>query len=268
MRVFRVALESGDETYATSREGDFYRCEGDLTTGFVGTDEEIQVASVLAPIALGSTLFAIGLNYREHAMEMNQPLPDFPVVTMKSPSAVIGTGEPILLPRALRSEQVDFEAELAIVIGKRCKNASVKEALSYVAGFTVANDVSARDWQKIYSGGQWCKGKGFDTFCPLGPLLVTPDSIGDPNNLHISSRLNGETFQDSSTSDLIFPVEDLIVFLSGSTTLLPGTVILTGTPPGVGTARNPPRFLKPGDTVEIEIEGIGVLRNPVEEENI
>ncbi|WP_309399056.1 fumarylacetoacetate hydrolase family protein [Cerasicoccus maritimus] len=268
MRLFRIETTTGETVFAT-REGDcYFRYEGGFGDGFTPTKEQVNAARILAPVPPGNTIYAIGLNYREHAREMNKPNPDHPVVTMKSPASIIATGESIELPRTLRSDSVDFEAELAVVIGKTCKNATLDNALSYVVGYTVANDVSARDWQKIYSGGQWCKGKGFDTFCPLGPVLVTADELTDPNDLRISSRLNGETFQDSSTCDLIFTVEELIVFLSGSTTLMPGTIILTGTPEGVGTARTPPRFLQAGDVVEIEIDHLGVLTNPVVEEPI
>ena len=161
---------------------------------------------------------------------------------------------------------MDYEAELAVVIGKAAKNVTRENALSHVLGYTCANDVSARDWQKEGGGSQWCRGKSFDTFCPLGPWLVTPDEIPNPNALHISTKVNGETLQDSSTGDMIFDVATLIEFLSGSTTLLPGTVILTGTPSGVGMARTPPRWLQAGDTVTVEIEKIGALTNPVTEE--
>ena len=152
------------------------------------------------------------------------------------------------------------------MIGRRCKNVSRADALDYVLGYTCGNDVSARDWQKEGGGSQWCRGKSFDTFCPLGPVLVTPEEIPNPNALRISTKVNGETLQDCSTADMIFDVPALIEFLSGSTTLLPGTVILTGTPHGVGMARTPPRWLQPGDTVAVEIEKIGVLTNPVVEE--
>jgi 2-keto-4-pentenoate hydratase/2-oxohepta-3-ene-1,7-dioic acid hydratase in catechol pathway len=161
---------------------------------------------------------------------------------------------------------VDYECELAVVIGKVCKNASRQNALDYVLGYTCANDVSARDWQKQFGGGQWCRGKGFDTFCPLGPCLVTPDEIPNPNTLKIRTVVNGEVLQDWTTEDMIFDVPRLIEFLSGSTTLLPGTVILTGTPHGVGMARKPPRWLKAGDQVSVEIEKIGTLTNPVMDE--
>lgn len=172
----------------------------------------------------------------------------------------------IQLPRSLHSDQVDYECELAVVIGKRCKNVSVEDALDYVLGYTCANDVSARDWQKGHGGGQWVKGKSFDTFCPLGPILVTADRIPDPQILPIRTLLNGEVRQESYTGDMIFSVAQLISFLSGSTTLLPGTVILTGTPEGVGMAAKPPRFLKQGDELVVEITGIGMLHNTVVDE--
>jgi 2-keto-4-pentenoate hydratase/2-oxohepta-3-ene-1,7-dioic acid hydratase in catechol pathway len=161
---------------------------------------------------------------------------------------------------------VDYEGELAVIIGERCKNVAKKDALRCVLGYTCANDVSARDWQKQWGGSQWCRGKTFDTFCPLGPRLVPATEVSDPNNLQIRTVVSGEALQDCNTNDMIFDVPTLIEFLSGSTTLLPGTVILTGTPHGVGMARTPPRWLKAGDTVTIEIEKIGALTNPVVEE--
>jgi 2-keto-4-pentenoate hydratase/2-oxohepta-3-ene-1,7-dioic acid hydratase in catechol pathway len=185
---------------------------------------------------------------------------------MKNPAAVQNPGDPIILPRRLKSSQVDYECELAVVIGRPCKNVTRDQALEYVLGYTCANDVSARDWQKDFGGGQWCRGKTFDTFAPLGPALVLRDEIPNPNALGIRTILNGQTMQDWTTEDMIFDVPSLIEFLSGSTTLLPGTVILTGTPHGVGAARQPPVFLQPGDTVTIEIDRIGTLTNPVVEE--
>ena len=172
----------------------------------------------------------------------------------------------ILLPRHLSSDRVDYECELAVVIGRDCKNVSASKAIDYVAGYTCANDVSVRDWQKSAGGGQWCRGKTLDTFCPLGPYLVTPDEIPDPQNLKIRTLLNGEAVQNWSTNDMIFTVAQIIEFLSGSTTLPAGTVILTGTPHGVGMASTNPRWLQPGDQVTIEIEKIGSLTNPVAEE--
>jgi 2-keto-4-pentenoate hydratase/2-oxohepta-3-ene-1,7-dioic acid hydratase in catechol pathway len=171
-----------------------------------------------------------------------------------------------VLPRFLRSDKVDYEGELGVVIGRPCKNVSPDEALSYVLGYVAANDVSARDWQKEKGGGQFCRGKSFDTFCPVGPCLVTMDEVPDPSNLTLRTFVNQDIMQESSTSDMIFNIPTLISFLSGSTTLLPGTLILTGTPSGVGEARDPRRFLVPGDEVSVEIEGIGILTNPVVEE--
>jgi 2-keto-4-pentenoate hydratase/2-oxohepta-3-ene-1,7-dioic acid hydratase in catechol pathway len=213
-------------------------------------------------------IFAIGLNYRAHAEEMGKPMPEHPVVTMKNLCAAIGHQEIICLPKFLPSDSVDFEVEFAVFIGKRCKNLTPENALEAVAGYTIANDVSARDWQKIYSGGQWCKGKGFDTFCPLGPVMVTADEIPNPDDLDLKLSLNGNLMQDSNTADLIFSVPKIVSFLSSSTTLLPGTVILTGTPPGVGAARTPPVYLRPGDELRVEIEKIGVLENTVGEEEL
>jgi len=238
---------------------------GDIYGEFSVTEREATVGKLLAPVA-PSNLLCIGLNYRRHAAEGKAPIPEFPVLFMKATSAVQNPGDPILLPRHLRSDQVDYECELAVVIGRRCKNVARENALEHVLGYTCANDVSARDWQGKWGGSQWCRGKTFDTFAPLGPCLVTPDEIPDPNALAIKLVVSGETLQDWNTNDMIFPVPALIEFLSGSTTLLPGTVILTGTPHGVGFARKPPRWLSPGDSVTVEIEKIGALTNPVEEE--
>jgi 2-keto-4-pentenoate hydratase/2-oxohepta-3-ene-1,7-dioic acid hydratase in catechol pathway len=226
-----------------------------------------DVQTILAPI-VPTVFFCIGLNYRKHAVESQTPIPEFPVVFMKNPAAVQDPGGPVLLPRALTSNAVDYEGELAVVIGRRCKNIPKERALDYVLGYSCANDISARDWQGKWGGSQWCRGKTFDTFAPLGPCLVTADEICDPNTLHIRTILNGQVMQNSNTQDMIFDVPALIAFLSGSTTLLPGTVILTGTPGGVGSARKPPRYLQPGETVTVEIEKIGSLTNPIEEESL
>ncbi len=219
-------------------------------------------ARLLAPVVPRSIL-CIGLNYRRHAKESGAAVPDHPVLFMKMPSSVQHPGAPIVLPRTLRSDAVDYECELAVVIGKRCRNVSRQQALDYVLGYTCGNDVSARDWQLRWGGSQWCRGKTFDTFCPLGPALVTADEIPDPNALAIKTVVNGDTLQDWNTSDMIFDVRHLIAFLSGSSTLEAGTVIMTGTPHGVGSARTPPRYLQPGDTVTVAIEKIGALTNPV-----
>jgi 2-keto-4-pentenoate hydratase/2-oxohepta-3-ene-1,7-dioic acid hydratase in catechol pathway len=239
--------------------------EGDPYRGLRATGEIAQVQQLLAPIE-PTQIWCIGLNYRRHAEETRAAIPERPVLFMKGVNALQHPSAPICLPRHLASDEVDYEGELAVVIGKRCKNVSRAHALEYVLGYTCANDVSARDWQKRLGGGQWCRGKTFDTFAPLGPCLVTTDELANPNALRIRTRVNGELMQDSNTADMIFDVPQLIEFLSGSTTLLPGTVILTGTPEGVGMARTPPRWLVPGDKVAIEIEGIGTLTNGVEAE--
>ncbi|MFN9661167.1 MAG: fumarylacetoacetate hydrolase family protein [Cyanobacteriota bacterium] len=248
------------------RRGQFFGAgqglAAELLSGLTPAEEEARIARVLAPLQ-PSALFGICLNYRRHAAETGAALPEWPVLFMKSPGAVQDPGAPILLPRALASGQVDYEGELAVVIGRRCRNVSRDEALDAVAGFTCGNDVSARDWQKQWGGGQWCRGKTFDTFAPLGPVLVPPAELANPLALRLRTTLNGATVQDGNTSDMIFDVPALIAFLSGSTTLLPGTVIFTGTPEGVGMAATPPRWLRPGDAVSVEIEGIGSLTNPV-----
>jgi 2-keto-4-pentenoate hydratase/2-oxohepta-3-ene-1,7-dioic acid hydratase in catechol pathway len=267
MHIARVLLESNQIAHVL-RQGDAWiRCEGSLAEGWRETGERADPIRFLAPLD-PRVVYAIGVNYREHANEMKAPIPEHPVVTMKNPASVIGHQDVVSVPRFLPSDSVDFEVELAIIIGKRCKNIQKEDALDYVAGFTVANDVSARDWQKIYSGGQWVRGKSFDTFCPLGPVMVTPDELPDPNRLDLKFELNGELMQSSNTSDMIFSVQELITFLSGSATLLPGTVILTGTPPGVGAARTPPRYLQAGDRMVTTVSGIGSLINTVEDEEI
>ena len=225
----------------------------------------MKIGKLLAPIE-PAVFLCIGLNYRRHAEECKATLPQFPVLFMKTAAAVQNPGDPIVLPRKLRSDEVDYECELAVVIGRKCKNVSRDKALDYVLGYTCSNNVSARDWQGKWGGSQWCRGKTFDTFAPIGPCLVTPDEIPDPNALKIKLDIGGEVLQDWSTDDMIFDVPRLIEFLSGSTTLLPGTVIMTGTPQGIGAARKPQRFLKPGDVVTVTIEKIGALTNPVVEE--
>ena len=263
MKIIRHQTANGSIQHAALQpDGTDLRIEGDIFGSFRVTDEVVRPGKRLAPLQ-PTAIFCIGLNYLKHAEEGNSPIPEQPILFMKSPGAVQDPGGEIVLPRHLRSDEVDYECELAIVIGKACKNATKANALDYVLGYTCANDVSARDWQIRRGGGQWCRGKTFDTFAPLGPCLVLKDEIPDPNTLRIQTILNGRTMQDSNTADMIFNVQTLIEFLSGSTTLLPGTVILTGTPQGVGAARKPPVFLQPGDTVTIEIEGIGALTNPV-----
>lgn len=265
MKIIRYQTPEGQIEFATLFEDGTTRVLSGKFGEFNVSDKEAVIAKLLSPVT-PTALLCIGLNYRQHAAETGGKVPSYPVLFMKNPGALQHPGGPIILPRHLRSDEVDYECELAVVIGKNCKNVSREDALSYVAGYTCANDVSARDWQLRRSGSQWCRAKSFDTFAPLGPCLVTPDEIENPNALSIQTRLNGHVVQQSNTKDMIFDVPALIEFLSASSTLLAGSVILTGTPEGVGMARKPPLWLNPGDVVSVEIEGIGVLTNPVEEE--
>jgi len=223
----------------------------------------VEPARILAPV-VPRAIIGIGLNYRQHARETGQPLPDHPVVFMKNPAAVQDPGAPIVIPRSCAEvPEVDYEVELAVVIGRAARDVPADRALEHVLGYTVGNDVSARRWQKHGGAGQWVRGKSFDTFCPLGPALVTRDDVPDPQDLPLVTRLNGEIMQSSNTSDMVFGVAQLVALLSVDTTLLPGTVILTGTPEGVGFVRDPKVFLAPGDEVVVEVGGIGALVNPV-----
>jgi 2-keto-4-pentenoate hydratase/2-oxohepta-3-ene-1,7-dioic acid hydratase in catechol pathway len=266
MKIIRYLDSDRHVRYASLQaDGTAREISGDIFGKFSTTDRPATVGKLLAPIAPAAFL-CIGLNYRHHAAESKAAIPEFPVLFMKNATAVQHPNDPILLPRHMRSDEVDYECELAVVIGRTCKNVSRAKAFDYVLGYTCANDVSARDWQGKWGGSQWCRGKTFDTFAPLGPCLVTRDEIPDPNTLAIKLDINGEVLQDWSTSDMIFDVPRLVEFLSGSTTLLPGTVILTGTPHGVGFARKPPRWLRAGDVVTVTIERIGSLTNPVAEE--
>ncbi len=264
MKLIRFLDSSGRARYGSEQtDGSALAIEGDIFGDYRVTTERVAVTKLLAPI-VPSQILCIGLNYRQHAAETGAKPAERPVLFVKGINTLQHPGEPILLPQHLRSDEVDYECELAVVIGKPCKNVSRERALDYVLGYTCANDVSARDHQIKLGGGQWCRGKFFDTFAPLGPRLVTTDEIPNPNALRISTVLNGERVQDSNTSDMIFDVPAIISYLSGSTTLVPGTVILTGTPQGVGMAAKPePRWLRPGDSVSIEIEKIGTLSNPV-----
>ena len=212
-----------------------------------------------APVPRPGKIICIGLNYRDHAAESNMAIPEKPVMFSKFSNCVVAPGEPVVLPST--SEQVDYEAELAVVIGRHAKHVSADRAYDYVLGYTAFNDVSARDFQ--FADGQWQRGKSCDTFAPMGQTIVTTDEIKDPHKLSIKLVLNGQTMQDSNTDQLIFGVPALIEFITQSITLEPGDVIATGTPPGVGFARKPPVFLKPGDRMEVLIEGMGGLGNPV-----
>lgn len=264
MRLVRFCDEKGDirhgipETPGTALE------HVEMGNGlWEPTGRSLPIARYLPPVD-PVAIICIGLNYANHARETGMALPERPVVFMKNPASVTGHLSDIVLPASCRNPlQVDYEVELAVVIGTSAKNVAEDEALAYVKGYTVANDVSARIWQKNGGGGQWVRGKSFDTFCPLGPWLVTPEDIRDPSDMGLSLTLNGETLQNSRTSDMIFSVKQLIAYLSEDTTLLPDTVILTGTPEGVGFARTPPVYLKPGDRLCLTVENIGTLENPV-----
>jgi 2-keto-4-pentenoate hydratase/2-oxohepta-3-ene-1,7-dioic acid hydratase in catechol pathway len=217
-------------------------------------------------------IIGIGLNYAAHAAEQGKGNPERPVLFTKNPASTILSGDTIIIPAICQDRpQVDFEAELGVIVGTKpdgrpVKDVSPAQALACVLGYTCANDVSARWWQKDGSGGQFNRGKSFDTFCPIGPRIVPAAQIPDPQALRIRCRLNGELMQDSTTADMIFSVATLISEISRGTTILPGTLIVTGTPSGVGMARKPPIFLKQGDIVEVELDGIGILRNPVTQE--
>ncbi len=230
--------------------------------GFEGA-EEVGLGDVHLnpPLKNINKVICIGKNYADHAREMGGEPPEIPVVFSMFPSAIIGPGDNVVLPRI--SSQVDYEAELVVVIGKPGRHIARERAMDHVFGYCCGNDISARDWQKGKPGGQWLLGKTFDTFAPLGPFLVTKDEVKDPHQLDVCCRLNGEVMQTSNTSKLIFQIDFLISHLSQFITLAPGDLIFTGTPPGVGAGRKPPLFLKPGDTVEVEIESVGVLANPI-----
>ena len=268
MKIIRYQDKNGNIGHAAQQaDGTALKLTGDIYHSPQVTQEKADVAKLLAPI-IPNSIICIGLNYRRHAEETGAKFPEQPIVFFKGINTLLNPSEAIQIPQFMRSDEVDYECELAVVIGKSCKNVSRAKALDFVLGYACCNDVSARDWQIKRSGGQWCRGKSFDTFSPLGPCLVTRDEIPNPNSLKIRTVLNDQIMQDWNTNDMIFDVPTLIEFLSGSTTLLPGTVILTGTPHGVGMAQKPPRWLRPGDRVNIEIEKIGTLTNSVENEKI
>lgn len=263
MRIIRFIDEQGDIRLGEEPCGDRARIlTGDLYGQPEPTEQTARVAKLLAPVE-PCNIFCIGLNYREHAEESGAPIPDSPVIFMKPTSALTHPNDPIRLPACQNGEEVDYECELAVIIGKKARDVAQEDALDCVLGYTCGHDVSARHWQLRRGGGQWIRGKGFDTFCPLGPVLVTSDEIPDPQTLPIKTLVNGQVRQEHNTSDMIFSVAEVISFLSQDTTLLPGTVILTGTPQGVGFARKPPVWLKAGDEVVIEVGQIGRLVNRV-----
>jgi 2-keto-4-pentenoate hydratase/2-oxohepta-3-ene-1,7-dioic acid hydratase in catechol pathway len=266
MKIIRYEDVQGSRHHgALGADGSTRKIKGDIFSNFEVTQEPADVHRLLAPV-VPAMIWCIGQNYRRHAQESGATAPELPIVFAKGPNALQDPEQPILIPTHLASNEVDYECELAVVIGRPCKNATRSNALDYVLGYTCANDVSARDWQIKRGGSQWCRGKTFDTFAPMGPCLVTKDSLPDPDQLKIQTILNGKVMQDWTTSDMIFNVSTLIEFLSGSTTLWPGTIILTGTPHGVGMAQKPPRWLHDGDEVSIVIENIGTLTNPVRTE--
>ena len=242
-----------------------HEIKGEIFKDHEITLSKLKITMQLAPI-VPINILALGINYKKHGDETMMDYPQQPILFLKATTSVTGNGSPIILPSA-GPEKVDYEGELAVVIGKKAKNISKRDAMDYIMGYTCANDISARDWQFEKQKGQWARGKSFDTFCPLGPWIVARDEIDDPDNLAISTSINGEIVQKAVTADMIFSVSEIISNLSQSMTLLPGTVILTGTPEGVGFTRQPPLFLKNGDIVEVAIEKIGCLINPVMSEN-
>ncbi|MGW1991506.1 fumarylacetoacetate hydrolase family protein [Embleya sp. NPDC001921] len=273
MRLATVEYE-GRPVAVVERDGGLYRLDGpgDGTLGALvaagpealrdaalGATKEIEAGRRLAPLRPGK-IVAIGLNYLDHIREAGVRPPESPLVFAKFASSVIGTGEAIVIDPELTGN-VDWEVELGVVIGRTLRHADKDEAMAAIAGYTVANDVSARDLQ--FADGQWVRGKSLDTFCPLGPVLVTPDEIADPQALVLRTRVNGETVQDSSTAEMVFGIAELLSYCSRAFTLEPGDLVLTGTPWGCGAFMDPPRRLVPGDVLETEVEGIGVLVNPV-----
>jgi 2-keto-4-pentenoate hydratase/2-oxohepta-3-ene-1,7-dioic acid hydratase in catechol pathway len=268
MKIIRFLSDEDHEVcglYEPELEHQALVIRGDLFGDFEVTSKLVEVGSILPPVS-PCNILALGLNYRQHADETSVSYPEIPILFLKATTSVIGHMSPILLPQA-GPANVDYEAELAVIIGRKVKNVSRSEAMDSILGYTCANDVSARDWQIEKQKKQWARGKSFDTFCPLGPYLVTRDEIPDPQNLRIRTVLNGNTVQDSNTCDMILDIPAIISDLSRSMTLLPGTVILTGTPEGVGFTRQPPIYLQDGDIVTVDIENIGQLTNPVQRED-
>lgn len=245
-------LEAGQEALSRAQS---------LLTSSTSPAYALEAVRLCAPIPRPGKVVAIGLNYRDHSLEQGVAPPSAPLFFAKFPTSVTGPYDPIVIPNG--DPQVDYEAELAVIIGRRAKTVPEDEAMAYVGGYTVLNDVSARKWQ--FADKQWVRGKSCDTFCPIGPWLTTPDDIPDPHLLDIATHVNGITLQNSNTSKLIFRIPQLIAYISASITLEPGDIIATGTPEGVGVFRTPPIFLKAGDIVEVEIQGLGRLRNPVQD---
>ncbi|MBN1828771.1 MAG: fumarylacetoacetate hydrolase family protein [Deltaproteobacteria bacterium] len=268
MKICRFQSQGGEilhGVYDVNKPDEAAVLQGALFGDHKITQRREGIRTMLAPV-IPANIIALGLNYKKHAEETGMSYPELPVMFLKGANSVIGPGETILLPKAGPGE-VDYEAELAIIVGKPGKNIPLERAFEHIFGYCCANDVSARDWQIHKQKGQWARGKSFDTFCPLGPWIVTKDEIKNPDDLAIRTILNKKIMQDARTSDLCFGIADIVSDLSRSMTLLPGTVILTGTPSGVGFTRKPPVFLQPRDNVTIEIEQIGRLENPVKLED-
>ncbi len=252
-------LQGGEAALAVARQALTF-VEKRLATGDTPNwCHALADVELLAPVRRPGKIVCVGLNYRSHLAEIGEPEPKYPILFHKTATSLIGQGQAIVLPRI--SRQVDYEGELAVVIGRKGKDIPEENALAYVAGYTCANDVSAHDIE--FRTSQWTSGKMLDTFCPLGPVLRTRDEIPDPGALRLQTRLNGQTVQDSSTSDMVFPVPFLISYVSSLATLEPGDVILTGTPAGIGCNRNPQVFLQASDQVSVQIDRIGTLTNPV-----
>lgn len=264
MKFGRIITDAGESVYVTPGDNDeLIRLEGDPLTGTAQvTNDAVKLAQWLPPVN-PRMIMCIGKNYAAHAHEMDSDAPEYPVLFIKNISAATGHDCPVHIPRVC-DDEIDYEGELAVIIGKTACNVSETDALNYVAAYTCANDISARIWQKQKGGSQWNRGKSFDTFAPMGPWAVTPESLPDPQALTLETRLNGEVMQQGETANMIFPIARLIAFLSQDTTIVPGAVILTGTPEGVGWARDPKVTLKPGDVVEVTIDAIGALRNRIE----
>lgn len=263
MKWARVINSDGNEVLVTPIDSELYILAGDPFTGNLKLTNQSATPIRWLPPVSPPAVICIGLNYKKHAEETNKPIPQYPVVFMKNPSAITAHLEPIILPKVCEDE-VDYEGELVIIIGKDAKDINPEDALDYILGFTIGNDVSARIWQSEKGGGQWVRAKSFDTFAPIGPfVLPIGDYLENPKPFTIKTKLNNLEVQTGSTNDLIFGLSELIVFLSQDTTLKQGTVIFTGTPPGVGWARTPKITLHPGDIVSIDIERIGTLVNPV-----
>ena len=268
MRILRFTTADGtisfgqavDDTLTTARP--LHLRGPTLFDGFDVAADAVPVVRLLAPL-VPVDILCIGLNYRDHAAETGAAVPKTPMLFIKSSGTLNDPGGVIPLPPV--SQRVDYEGELAVVIGRRAKDVTAADTLAHVFGYTIGNDVSARDWQKDkdLGGGQFARGKSFDGFCPLGPAIVTPDEVGDVQRLAIRTRVNGTLLQDGNTADMIYPVAELIASLSRTMTLRPGQVILTGTPAGVADGRTPPPYLKNGDTVSVEIDRLGRLENPV-----